>query len=130
MKKMGKEVAESSEVSVDEFPDDSGVLESGDQAIPVMESEQVIGNGLVSNSKAKELTSSGHDDDFSEDFEASASASLDPKKSPLVIKPQKVERIVDKKPKIVQPVAEAAKDESGSDDFADGDVEEPTEAVV
>ena len=96
---------------MDDFPEGSGVLESGDQAIPVMESEQVIGNGLVSNSKAKELTSSGHDDDFSEeDFEASASASLDPKKkSPLVIKPQKVEKIIDEKPKIVQPVATTKK---------------------
>ena len=37
---------------MDDFPEGSGVLESGDQAIPVMESEQVIGNGLVSNSKA------------------------------------------------------------------------------
>ena len=59
MKKMGKQVEESSEVS--------GLEESG--GIPVVESEQIIGDGLVSKAKAKEASS--HDDDFSEDYEES-----------------------------------------------------------
>lgn len=59
MKKMGKEVEESSEIS--------GLEQSGD--IPVVESEQIIGDGLVSKTKAKEVSS--HDDDFSEDYEES-----------------------------------------------------------
>ena len=59
MQKMGKNVEESSEIS--------GLEESG--GIPVVESEQIIGDGLVSKAKAKEASS--HDDDFSEDYEES-----------------------------------------------------------
>ena len=59
MRKMGKNVEESSEIS--------GLEESG--GIPVVESEQIIGDGLVSKAKAKEASS--HDDDFSEDYEES-----------------------------------------------------------
>ena len=59
MQKMGKNVEESSEFS--------GLEESG--GIPVVESEQIIGDGLVSKAKAKEASS--HDDDFSEDYEES-----------------------------------------------------------
>ena len=124
MKKMGKEaqVSASSEMSEDDFPDGSE-LASGDQAIPVVESEQPIGNGLVAKVPASE------DDDFSDDFDASASASLDQrkKKSPLISKPQKLAT----KPKVVQPIAEGNKDEEDyDDDFAGGEVAEPTEVVV
>ena len=109
---------------MDDFSEDP-VAESGDQAIPVVENtEQLIGNGLVSNSRAKAATASG-DDDFSDDFEASASASLDQRKpkAPLVAKPQKKPT----KPAMAAPLEE---NENGdSDDFADGEVEQPTEAI-
>ena len=121
MKKMGKQVSESSEQSVNEEPEQSvDVLESGDQVIPVMESEQLIGNGLVTSSKVKEVTSS-QDDDFSEDFEASASLEQK-KKSPLVTKPQKL----DAKPKVMKPIDEKDDVDNKSDDFADGEIKQQT----
>ena len=49
MQKMGKNVEESSEIS--------GLEESG--GIPVVESEQIIGDGLVSKAKAKEAQLKG-----------------------------------------------------------------------
>ena len=76
MQKMGKGVQESSEMSMDDFPEGS-IAESGDQAIPVVRNtEQLIGNGLVPGARAKGEAPSP-DEDFSDDFDASASASLD-----------------------------------------------------